>query len=593
MIHSITSTDPRFRSVSFGPGLNIVLAERAEGSSEKDSRNGLGKSSLIEIIQFCLGAQFNKKHPLAKPEIRDATYTLELDLAGNRFRVSRCPAQASTVVIAGPIALLTPPSSQADLALDRQTASMDCAEWNRVLGRVLFGLSKEVESHLFAPSFRGLIGYFARRGAHAFAQPFETFAKQKGWQVQVHTAYLLQLDWRYPARGQALRHEEKILKTLRESAREGVRIPGITPTDHLGQLEAARADLVRHSEKERVDLASFRVHPQYRELEIEASKLTRELHGLSSANITSREMLDLYQSTLREEISVEAPEIDRLYREAGFTLPERISRRLEEVQNFHSRLIKNRRTFLTEAIERLEFEIAQREISLTEMTNRRADLMQVLKTHGALDEYTMLQRRMLETSAQLADLNRRIEATRSFNRKSTELKANLAQLEAEVTRDFDERRVSLQAALTLFNEHSHALYESPGRLIIEQGSKGGYRFDHEIPRKAAQAVGQMVVFCYDLMLVRLLRRRPQRTLGDAFLIHDSTLFDGADERQFTRAIELVHAVSRAEGFQYICCLNSDRIPKSGFTDGFHWRDHVQIHLTDGPESGGLFGFRFA
>ena len=76
------------------------------------------------------------------------------------------------------------------------------------------------------------------------------------------------------------------------------------------------------------------------------------------------------------------------------------------------------------------------------------------------------------------------------------------------------------------------------------------------------------------------------------LIHDSTLFDGADERQFTQALHLASLTSQHENFQYLCCLNSDRIPNSDFPDAFDWRNFVKLTLRDGAADGGLFGFRF-
>mgnify|MGYP006310457889 CR=1 FL=1 len=66
MIYSVKSDKPSFRTIEFQPGFNVVLAERTKESTIKDSRNGLGKSTLIEIIHFCLGG--NKGETLRKKE---------------------------------------------------------------------------------------------------------------------------------------------------------------------------------------------------------------------------------------------------------------------------------------------------------------------------------------------------------------------------------------------------------------------------------------------------------------------------------------------------------------------------------------------
>src|SRR5580693_5426941 len=53
----VSSNQPSFREVEFKPGFNVILAERTKDATKKDSRNGLGKSTLIEIISFCLGSK--------------------------------------------------------------------------------------------------------------------------------------------------------------------------------------------------------------------------------------------------------------------------------------------------------------------------------------------------------------------------------------------------------------------------------------------------------------------------------------------------------------------------------------------------------
>ena len=56
VIERVTANRPSFKPVAFSPGFNVILAERSEQSRAKDSRNGSGKTSLLEVIHFCLGA---------------------------------------------------------------------------------------------------------------------------------------------------------------------------------------------------------------------------------------------------------------------------------------------------------------------------------------------------------------------------------------------------------------------------------------------------------------------------------------------------------------------------------------------------------
>jgi uncharacterized protein YydD (DUF2326 family) len=60
MLRRLTSNDPRFKSFDFRRGLNLVVADKAGGSTETDSRNSAGKSSMVELFHFLLGGGGDK-----------------------------------------------------------------------------------------------------------------------------------------------------------------------------------------------------------------------------------------------------------------------------------------------------------------------------------------------------------------------------------------------------------------------------------------------------------------------------------------------------------------------------------------------------
>jgi len=99
----------------------------------------------------------------------------------------------------------------------------------------------------------------------------------------------------------------------------------------------------------------------------------------------------------------------------------------------------------------------------------------------------------------------------------------------------------------------------------------------------------MKVFCHDLLLCQLWASRGVRP---GFLMHDSTIFDGVDERQIGLVLELAASEAGRRGFQYICCLNSDVVPWQEFSSGFDLRKYVALELTDVCEDGSLLGMRF-
>src|SRR4051812_47097534 len=107
MLHSLAADRVGFRAVDFRPGLNIILATRADGgaqsqerASERRSRNGAGKSSIIDLVHFLLGGK--AEGALESPVLAEWNFTLDLDVAAERLEVTRSVANAKQVFIRSP-----------------------------------------------------------------------------------------------------------------------------------------------------------------------------------------------------------------------------------------------------------------------------------------------------------------------------------------------------------------------------------------------------------------------------------------------------------------------------------------------------------
>lgn len=220
-------------------------------------------------------------------------------------------------------------------------------------------------------------------------------------------------------------------------------------------------------------------------------------------------------------------------------------------------------------------------------TNQRASKLGVLQTHGALEEYTRLQELYLEGRSNLNDINQRIDELKKVEEGKSSLRIEKEVLKQRTRQDYEERHTQAERAIALFNSNSQALYDAPGTLAINVG-QSGFQFNVEIERDRSEGIGKMKIFCYDLMFAQLWS---QRKPSPNILIHDSTLFDGVDERQVALALELAARESERLGFKYICALNSDMVPSTEFSSGFNFDSFVRLRLTD-DEVGNLLGISF-
>ncbi len=582
MIVGVSANHDTFQGINFTPGFNVVLAERTEESTNKDTRNGLGKTTLLNIIHFCLGSTEKPKQGLRVKELEGWEFYLNFRMRNKSVFVSRSVDNFGQVKISGETDWMHWPIHP-EAGHRKEQSQWKVADWNTLLGWGLYDL--DIDDKKYTPSFRSLVSYDIRR--NQFTDPFIHFPRQFTWDIQVHNAYMLDLNWEHARRWQVLRDRTKSVNTVRKALKDGDNlIANMVGT--VGELEYERDRLEREIQRTDADLKQFRVHPKYEEIENKADALTTELHDKANDILQLKRLIEFHRRSTVEEQPVEALKISELYEEAGAVLPGLVTQRLEDVRSFHLEVTRNRRRYLENEASRLQDELEYATREQRQLSMKRARMLKFLDTHGALEDYNELHQLNQTQRSSLEAIERRIELRRNIDNEQSEIKIEQGRLDLDARRDLDERHSKKQAA-DIFNANSEYLYESPGALIADIDPKSGFKFRVEIERAESHGVSKMKVLCYDLMRAELWSKRDVRP---GFLIHDSTLFSDVDERQVARALELGAKKSQECGFQYIVCLNSDSVPYSEFTEGFDIDKFVRLRLTDKEPAGRLLGIEF-
>ena len=571
MIRSVTADREKFRGVRFKEGLNVVLASRTDLSADRDGRNGLGKSTLLDIIHFCLGSR--RRGTLAKPQLKDWTFTLDLDVDQRRCVASRNTSGAGTVRLSG------------GPAVRDGSGVMGVPEWNNTLGRLMFGLEPN-PAEKYRPTFQSLVSYVARRGGRAggYRDPFCNHSRQTGWDRIVNNAYLLGMDWESVVRLNLVRERKKNLAQIRREIKAGL-AAGFS--GDVGRLEAEKAILDGQINSEKEELEQFQVHEQYDALRAEADKITQDLHEMANETHAEEKRIILYEESCRDEADADPDKVRAIYRSAGLLFPDDVVRRVDEVLEFHRRVVQSRKEFVKSEIGRLKESVRDRKARIGRADGERARILGILESHGAPGEFALLRDRHEKGVARLERIRDQLENARKFESGEGEIKIETGRICQEMRLDYA-GRADPPEAVRAFNEYSIRLCESPGTLSIRPHD-AGYKLDTTIERSGGRGIENMKIFCYDLSLARLWSRRPHHP---GFLIHDSAIYDGVDGRQAARALQLAESESRSHRFQYICMLDSDAVPEYDFDPGFDFDSRVVLGLTDDADDGGLLGMRF-
>ncbi|MEC7277903.1 MAG: ABC-three component system protein [Bdellovibrionota bacterium] len=585
MIKKVFSDLGSFKEITFDEGLNIIVAEKTADSGNKQTRNRAGKSSLVSLVHFIFGSSCRPDNLFRKDEIVENHFGLDFYLKDKLVSLSRSGAKPSKLIVH------EANSSEWSIQpkVDRKTGQkiISNSNWLDVLSESLFNLdSLNDESGV---SFRPLFSYFARRQDDgAFESPFKYFSGQFPASVQSCFFYFLQLDLSLPLGWQKVREREKTIKELKKAAGTGLFKEIIESTSNLRTNIALTESKI---EKLKKDISEYKVLPEYSQVEKEASEYIRKISKLANDDTIDLQVLSELEESLEEVPTVDTSLIERVYNEAGVMFPDLANKRLDDVVKFHESVSANRKNYLTSEISSVQERISNRENEKIDLQEKYKERMSLLNTHGALEPYMRLQEKLDKLTVKLSKEKDQFDIALSLETNKTRLESERTELMTQLVNEYKEQSKLVSEAIVQFEEISSELYEEAGSLHIGE-TLNGPTFDIKIQGEKSKGIGNIQIFCLDLTLMILCLKRG---VGPRFLIHDSHIFDGVDERQILKAIILGEKLAREHSFQYIVTLNSDvyegisRISPKDFKIANFVNS---TKLTDESDSGGLFGIRF-
>ncbi|MEX1034319.1 MAG: DUF2326 domain-containing protein [Sneathiella sp.] len=575
MITELSSDIETFKTLRFGGGLNILLADRHETSTTRDTRNGTGKTSFIELLHYILSEKRNSADDFHKAELIGAEYTVKFKESDKKYSVSRK---------SGPIDV-TKKNGEVITSVDLRTELM--LNW--------FGLTSDETKEKYTPKFSALLSYFARKARNGgFENPTLNASVQQSWDSQVCLSYLLGFDWRLPQQLQISKDDKKDADTLYKMIKSGYFTDGDLD---LTKMQARLDFLDREIEQKRKEVAYSTVVDGYRQHEVTANDLTIRIRSLNEANLEDLDLVEGIEQAMIEVEDAQVADVSSLYEQVGVFFSEQVKYRFEQVSAFHKKVAQNREKHLKREEQNARDRLASRKAEIVELQKELSKKLSLLQSGMAIERLTLLQSDLNRLEAEQGDLSQQIPRFKNVTDDRKRLKREIDDLVDAIGDDVRSRIEPRKAAVDIFATTSQFLYDEPGELIIGQ-SKGvaGLSVDTDIAGKKSGGKTHMQVFCFDWLLVEASLRQDK---FPGFLIHDSHIFDGVDGRQIGLALELANKKCEELGVQYIVAMNSDDLEKISRDEedfnpdaDFNPYDYViDTVLTDEP-GGGLFGMRF-
>ncbi|UUZ71242.1 hypothetical protein LP415_19230 [Polaromonas sp. P1(28)-8] len=421
MILSIESSLSSFKTVIFHEGLNVLLSDKSAASTDKQTRNSAGKTSLVEVIHFLYGADCDKDSLFRVPELVEHTFKGRLRIGLEEFTVERGGADSAKIFLLAGAKRETIFQRSSTRPANGFTSPIPIGKLSLA---TVYSACRRMKAephsmrHTHQPSGQCFPTSARRRDSGGLISPERQAEKQHRSDWQVNLSYLLGLDWQIPFEFTKIRHREKTLEELRKAVKVGA----------LGQVVGTVAELrpqvtiaEAKAEKLRRELTSFEVHESYKALSRRAASAKTEMQGLVRRTVSLNENLEHLGNALKSERAPQRSDIQQLYAAAGIELPDVALRRFDEVSSFYASVVTNRRVHLEKEISAVKAQIETEEGAISRLDQERSAILQNLDGRGALDDFLSLQKELAEWDAQAAALQGAIQGRGSSRRRVYEI----------------------------------------------------------------------------------------------------------------------------------------------------------------------------
>jgi uncharacterized protein YydD (DUF2326 family) len=566
-------------------------------STDTQSTNGTGKSSLVEVIHFCFGAELTKLTTLRKAPLQSWEFFLEFAAGQREFAIRRSIKHHRRVLVRGVSEAERSqlPSLRQDPG-DVNVIDISVDDWNTYLGELFYDADRKREN---TPTFRQLFRYFCRYGQMAFIKPETTFPREADVVSAKCWSYLLNLNWKL------LDQREQVERRIEahDKDRHGFKsiagqhgLEGRTDSSIFSALFAAKTLAERDLGEMDRNLSEYRVLPEYEAQQKDANDLTVDAQELRKQIFGKTNLLQDYEKSLGAVVDMDPDEVVALYQSAEVELPGLVVKRLQDVQEFHRQLLQDRREELAGLIAKLNEQVASLQARLKEIDDKRSALLRKLENTHAQAEVRELQERVAQRRAEVIELQRLGEMYDRITTESQSIEVSKADLQRAFSQDEIDFREHRKSLITRVAELSSQLYNIEALLLIQvvtpAKSLPKYTFEVQITHKGATGYERSEVLLFDLLAAQEWGPRNPRV---QLLVHDSLMFDPMDPRQIAHAIELARTQCDSFHYQYLVLLNESQVPHEDlgrFKNGIDFEGvHQPFYLSD-TEDGGLFGFQF-
>lgn len=532
IVNETIPQEKKIREVKFNNHLNLIVDESDFSKSEK--ANGIGKTTVLKVIDICLGAKEKKSlyydnenkitNTILESYISEKKLTAILTIADNLEKPTLEYSLKVELFRNGKCFINGEPYKKKDYLVK--------------LNEIFFGNS------LNSPTFRQLIKMFVRVNSNGDNNKFLKFLDNTK-DIDYENIYNYIFELQNQKLSDSILKTKALLKEVSEDIKIHKKINGFDSIDSINQrISVLESELSQISNKINILIDSNKYKENEEEVQQIKLKYASIVDSIDKYEFKILRINNILDEAKKEQnLSVDNEALENLYKDAILNF-EKLEKTFDELLKFNSELIQNKISYFEEKQKKFTTKIEELKFLQNRMFEEFSGIIMLIEDNK-LEEYEDLQRQSRQLSEDKGKNIQILNTFNSLNEYEQSLSTELKTLEESQEKSPDN--------LSKFNEYftRYSKLTNDEECFIYRTEKGFPLAIDNMSKNFSTGTKKSVIAAFDLAYQSFKEEIGKQTPN--FVIHD--VVESMDLVAMNSIVKIVNSID----CQYIVAVLSDKL----------------------------------
>jgi uncharacterized protein YydD (DUF2326 family) len=543
-----------FQPIEFKNGVNFIFAKKDHDGDARKSLNGVGKSLLLNFLDYALLSSETVHIRSAKKNNNISNYfiVLEFKKNGKLYIIKRSLETPNKNIMFGEKGGII---SIYDIPQENKNK-----ELNKALCELIF--KNDYNGVFYNTWLRKLMPFFVKKQENpktkiVFSDPIK-FSQSSEMELMAYHLFFMGIDntlfWKNYTIESELKRKVPALKEVRDLVIDTYGLNDISQAEN--QIDKLKQEVCQYEK----NIKNFKLADQYRDIEEESNNLTAQIKELWFQNHLDNKKIQSYKESFELGDFINTRNIEKIYSELNELLASNIKKTLDDAIKFRKNIASSRKKFLASEIKDTEAALNKRSIAISQLEDERTKLYEFLEAKEAIRDLSMAYLDLSTKREKLSDLLSKIKTFRDLESEVADRGAAVTSIYSDIVKFIRNVQPDISNFRKVFFDIHNAIYPENKKedfgFKFEPNEKKDSKVNINVYLPAELSKGKNLgsVLLYDLSI--LFHAIENKFNLPHFLVHDG-IFDGMDKAHFVSLYEYLEKKSKNSEFQYIVTINAE------------------------------------